>query len=93
MVVHGESQRESRHRDVSQKPFYLTPKNTLRIGNWNLRTLYQVGKTANMTKNSEGTNSKSLGISEMRWTGFGQLRTTTGETVLYSGAEVEHHME
>ena len=27
----------------------------------------------------------------MRWTGFGELKTTTGETILYSGAEAEHH--
>ena len=33
-----------------------------------------------------------LGVSESRWTGSGRLRTTAGETVLYSGtADDQHH--
>lgn len=27
---------------------------------------------------------------EVRWTGVGELKTTSGETILYTGAE-EHH--
>jgi len=30
-------------------------------------------------------------MSEIQWTGFGELRTATGESILYSGAEEEHH--
>ena len=32
-----------------------------------------------------------LGISECRWSGFGRLKTQTGETILYSGRDNEVH--
>ena len=69
----------------------LTPKATLRLGCWNVRTLYQIGKTANVTREFRKYNMDLLGLSEVRWTGFGELRTATGESILYSGAEEEHH--
>ena len=69
----------------------LTPKATLRLGCWNVRTLYQIGKTANVTREFRKYNMDILGLSEVRWTGFGVLRTATGESILYSGAEEEHH--
>lgn len=34
-----------------------------------------------------------LGVSESRWTGSGRIRTRTGETVLYSGRDDQHHKE
>jgi len=33
-----------------------------------------------------------LGVSECRWTGFGQLTMGTGETILYSGRDDDQHM-
>ena len=32
-----------------------------------------------------------LGLSEVRWTGFGEVRTTGGETIIYSGRDEGHH--
>ena len=32
-----------------------------------------------------------LGISECRWSGFGRLKTQTGEIILYSGRDDEVH--
>lgn len=32
-----------------------------------------------------------LGVSECKWSGFGRLRTQTGETILYSGREDDVH--
>ena len=34
-----------------------------------------------------------LGVSESRWTKSGRMKTTTGETVLYSGREDDLHHE
>ncbi|XP_076105780.1 uncharacterized protein LOC143074119 [Mytilus galloprovincialis] len=38
-------------------------------------------------------NLHILGVSECRWTGSGKMKTDTGETVLYSGREDNHHFE
>jgi len=69
----------------------LTPKATLRLGCWNVRTLYKIGRTANVTREFRNYNLDILGRSEIQWIGFGELRTATGESILYSGAEEEHH--
>ena len=69
----------------------MIPKATLRLGCWNVRNLYQIGRTANVTREFRNYNLDILGMSEIRWTGFGELRTATGESILYSGAEEEHH--
>ena len=57
----------------------------------NIRTLFQVGKTGNVKKEFRKYRLDILGLSEMRWTGFGELRTSTGEYILYSGLEEDHH--
>ena len=67
------------------------PKKTLRIGNWNVRTLYSVGKTAQVVKEMQRYNLDVLGISECRWSGSGRLKTQTGETILYSGRDDNIH--
>ena len=41
--------------------------------------------------NFRNYNLDILGLSEVRWTGFGELKIATGESILYSGAEEEHH--
>ena len=63
------------------------PKILHRIGCWNVRTLYSVGKTSEM----QIYRLSILGISECKWSGFGRLRTQTGETILYSGREDDIH--
>lgn len=46
--------------------------------------MYEQGGCAQVVKEMKRYNLSILGVSEMRWT-FGSLRTTTGETILYSG--------
>ena len=75
----------------SRKVSLTTPKSTLRVGCWNVRTMYQVGKTANIMREFRRYGLCILGLSEIRWTGFGEVRTNTGEVILYSGSEGEHH--
>lgn len=87
----GQSPKDPRNPNKSPEAFLLTSKVTLRLGCWKVRTLYQIGKTANVTQEFRKYNLDILGLSEVRWTGFGELRTATGERILYSGAEEELH--
>ena len=71
----------------------LNTKTKSRIGFWNVRTMYQTGKLAQVTAEMRRYNLHILGISESRWTGSGRVVTSTGETVLYSGREDNNHDE
>ena len=62
----------------------ITPKSTLRVGCLNIRTLLQVGKEFRKYR------LDILGLSKMRWSGFGKLRTSTGEYIPYSGSEEDY---
>ncbi|XP_019618826.1 PREDICTED: uncharacterized protein LOC109465826 [Branchiostoma belcheri] len=68
---------------------FLSAKGETKIGTWNVRTLYQTGKMAQLLKEFEEYQLNILGISEMRWTGSGKL-CSDGKTVLYSGHEDQH---
>ena len=90
MTVYGESREESRSPIRLSNASLTSPKSTLTVGCWNVRTLFQVGKTANVVNEFRKYRLDILGLSEMRWTGFGELKTSTGECILYSGSEEEH---
>ena len=62
-----------------------------RIGNWNVRTLYAQGKTAQAAKAMREAKLQIMGISESRWCGSGKFILSTGETILYSGRDDEVH--
>lgn len=62
-------------------------KTKTRISFWNVRTMYQTGKLAQVTAEMHRYNLHILGISESRWTGSGKVTTSTEETVLYSERE------
>ena len=42
-----------------------TPKHTLRVGAWNVRTMYETGKTAQVFKEMERYRLNILGLSEI----------------------------
>ena len=83
MTSVGESRKEA-HR---LKQSLNKPKETLNVGNWNVRTMYAIGKTEQVAKVMKEYRLDVLGISECRWTGFGKVKLRTGETVIYSGRE------
>lgn len=56
-----------------------------RIGTWNVRTLYQTGKLTQLAAETNRLNITILGLSETRWTDFGEERLPFGQTFLYSG--------
>ena len=60
------------------------------IGQWNVRTLYQKGKLAQVNKEIGRYKIEVLGLSEVRWTGVGQMSSPSGSLLLYSGHESEH---
>ena len=65
----------------------LSPKSSVKIGQWNVRTMYEVGKCAQVIAEMRRYNISILGISEMRWNTCGRMITATGEMLLYSGKE------
>ena len=86
MKLQGESRKEPLQRMKS----FTDPKHTLKIGSWNVRTMYQVGKTKQVVNEMENYKLDILGISELRWTGFGKMKTSDNKIILYSGSEDKH---
>ena len=64
-------------------------KEVSRIGTWNVRTLFQAGKTAQLLREFDAYRMDILGISEMRWTGSGRF-VSDGKLVIYSGNDSSH---
>ena len=80
-------------KDVSQTQMeadrlmldFLKLKKKMRVACWNVRTLYQTGKLAQVVREFDNYNLDILGISEARWTGTGKRQLALGHTILYSG--------
>ena len=72
---------------AERKMEVLGAKTKIRIGFWNVRTMYETGKLAQVTAEMRRYKLYVLVMSESRWTVSGRQTTTTGETVLYSGRE------
>ena len=65
----------------------LKNKTELKVGTWNVRTLFQSGKLENLKKETVRCNINIMGVSEVRWKGAGKI-TTDKHTFVYSGGEV-----
>ena len=90
-MMHGSQSREDAPRLMTS---FLDPKHVTSLGTWNVRTLYQAGKSAQVAKEMRRYNLLLLGLCEVRWLGAGQRTLETGEELLYSGKkEGEHHEE
>ena len=62
-------------------------KKTTTIATWNVRTMYEAGKAAQVSAEMRRYNIALLGLSETRWLQAGQKRLASGELLLYSGHE------
>lgn len=60
----------------------------LKIGFWNVRTRYEIGKQAQVIRKMRNSKLHLLGISECRWTDFGKNTTNSDETII-SGQRVK----
>ena len=83
MTTVCQSQKEAN----SLKMPLIGPKQTTRIACWNVRTLYQLGKTKQLVNEMKRYSIDICGVSEVRWTGNGKLNLSTGETIIYAGCE------
>ena len=79
---------ESQKEVNSLKNLIFSSKTISKIATWDVRTLFQCGKVDQVIRAMENCDLKMLGISEMRWTGSGQL-LKGGKNILYS---VHSHM-
>ena len=70
MTSMGESLREA-HRPTRS---LATPKSRMRVGCWNVRTMYTVGKAAQIAREMERYRLDLMGLSEIRWTGAGRIK-------------------
>ena len=66
-------------------------KNSLKIGTWIVRTMFQKGKLNNVKHEMERLKLNVLGISEVRWIGAGSF-TTDNFIIIYSGGD-QHEKE
>lgn len=55
-----------------------------------MRTTFDTARTSQIIKEMQQYNLRILGVSECKWTGFGQFLTSTGETLLNSGRGDNH---
>ena len=63
----------------------LTPKYKIRVGSWNVRTLYQAGKLQQVLREMTNYKVEILCVSEARWTDSGRRILASGHTIFYSG--------
>ena len=63
----------------------LGTKSSIRLGSWNVRTMFQAGKTEIIMKEMQNYKVEILGLSETRWLGSGEENLRNGIKVLYSG--------
>ena len=62
------------------------PKNTLKIGNWNVRMLYRTGNLAQTAREMNRRGIYIMGV-YTHWTSQGKLQIAEGDTIIYSGRE------
>ena len=67
----------------------LKPKSKIRIGSWNVRTMFETSKLHQVTSEMDRYNLEILGISEFGWTGSGKI-AKKDHTILFSGHDSQH---
>ena len=86
MMTGGQTRKEANRLRAG----VLNPKHNIRFGNWNVRTMFETSKPAQVIKEMDRYNISILGIAEAQWTGHGLQKTDTGHTILYSGNQHHH---
>ena len=75
---------ESQNKTARLTPL-LTSRTTARVATWNIRTMYETGKTIQVAREMKKYKIGVLGLNKTRWLQSGQLRLSSGERLLYSG--------
>ena len=74
--------------EPDRQPATVRNKDQLKIGTWNVRTLYEEGKFTNVQLEMTRLDIDMLGLCEVRWKGAGKI-TSNDYTFIYSGGN-EH---
>ena len=82
----GSSESPPMEEAVSPTNRVLTAKSATRIGYWNVRTLNEPTKLAQVTKEMDAYNISILVLSEVRWTKSGEHKEGS-KTILFSGGQ------
>ena len=77
-------------KDASVPTTLLSTKKTTTIATWNVRTMYEAGKAAEVSAEMLRYNIALLGLSETRWLQARQKRLASSKLLLYSGHEEEN---
>ena len=75
------SRNQSREEVSTPKESLAKPRHQVRVAAWNVRTMYETGKTAQVVREMKRYDISILGISEMRWTDSGIMTKNSGETL------------
>ena len=70
---------QSRKEDQKPTASIVNPRNKTRIGNWNVRTMFETGRAGQVAREMKRYKLDILGISECRWRGSGKSKRNTGE--------------
>ena len=79
------TQSSERRQEAARPTPLLTPRTTTRVATWNIRTMYESGRTFQVAREMKNYKIGVLGLSGTRWIHTGQLRISSGEQLLYSG--------
>lgn len=65
----------------------ISMKERTRIGLWNVRTMNESSRLAQIEQIAKNYRIEIMGMCETRWNGYGETRTRDGYTMFYSGKE------
>ncbi|KYN00603.1 Craniofacial development protein 2, partial [Cyphomyrmex costatus] len=68
----------------------LSYQKGIRIGTWNIRTLAQASRLAQLSKEMTRCKIKILGLSEVRWKNSGDITTSDNHYMIYSDNSTTH---
>jgi len=93
MTSLGQSRKDAQR--LMRQPAVTTsinsPKLENYIGCWNVRTMFSIGKAAQVAREMNKARCEILGLSEVRWTGFVRVELGSGESIIFSGREDDMH--
>ncbi|XP_063405708.1 uncharacterized protein LOC134689673 [Mytilus trossulus] len=79
--------------DKTLRNSILSPKQTLKFGCWNVRTMNETSRTDQTIKEMKRFKLDILGVSECRWTDSGKYKHNSGTEIYYSGRTDGRHQE